>query len=203
MIHYQTLYEMWLEVGLSSQVRSAKLVVGSTNQLEEIENEISEKDLHGNSALWAWRRIKEQIDAAGVVVQLIGVTILLTSAIGIGNTLVASVVQRTQEFGVLKSLGMRDRDLGFQIVFEALALAVIGSILATLAAFVIAGFGHQYVSDYVNGRAGEPIQGELIQFSGFSIFAAFAATIIICILASLYPAWRATRLEPIEAMRQK
>lgn len=201
MLHYQTMYEMWKEAKLAQNLRSAKLVIDSTHRLEEVEELVRERNCQPNTALWAWDRIKEQIETAGVLVTIIGLTILLTTSLGITNTLIASVVHRTREIGMLKSLGMRDRDLGLMIVLEGFVLGAVGSLIATLLAYVAVWVGQHYVSQYAEMRAGIPIEDNLIQFTPLSFALAYGLTIVLCMLASFYPAFRAARMDPVEAMR--
>ncbi|MEL7500027.1 MAG: FtsX-like permease family protein [Planctomycetota bacterium] len=202
MLHYKTSMEMSQDEPRPETIRGATLVVTSTKYLQSSEDKLLELGLRGHSALWAWERIESQVDAAGMVVYAIGLTILLTSAIGITNTLIISVMQRTREFGILKSIGMRDRDLMAMMIFEGTLLGILGSILATLLAFVLAQLGHRFISAYVDYRAGEPIQGDLLQFDWPPILLTFVIATSICAAASIIPAWRASRLDPVDAMRR-
>jgi putative ABC transport system permease protein len=112
---------------------------------------------------------------------------LLVGAIVIMNIMLVAVTERTKEIGIRKSLGARQADILKQFLFEAATLSgiggLIGLILAEVAGFIItAVFFQTSIPLWTAALA--------IFFSGG-----------VGILAGLFPAWKAARLDPIEALR--
>jgi len=117
---------------------------------------------------------------------------ILIGAVGMMNTVLMSVFERTREIGVLRSLGWRrGRVLGL-IIGESLALSLIGG-LAGSALGVAA----------VRALGSSPATGGLLQgrFSSGLFIQALVVALVLGGLGGFYPAWRASRLTPLEALR--
>ena len=110
------------------------------------------------------------------------------------NIMLVSVTERTREIGIRRAVGATARDIILQFVTEALALSVIGGV-----AGIAIGVG---VSLLVDGQSfGEEQLTTVIQ--AWSIFAAFGVAAGIGFLSGIYPAWRATVVDPIAALRNE
>ncbi len=123
-----------------------------------------------------------------------GISILavLIGGVGVLNTMLMSVFERTREIGVLRALGWRSRQVLFLIIREALILGLIGGVAGILIAFAL-GYALQQIPMY--GYALRPVWE-------WDIFVrAFAVSFILGLVGGIYPAYRATRLTPIEALR--
>ena len=112
---------------------------------------------------------------------------LLVGAIVIMNIMLVAVTERTREIGIRKSLGARQSDILKQFLMESATLSAIGGfiglIVAVLIGFVISAFVIQ------------------TRIPWWSAILAIGVSAIVGILAGLYPAWKAARLDPIEALR--
>ncbi|WP_394837609.1 ABC transporter permease [Pendulispora rubella] len=113
---------------------------------------------------------------------------LLVGGIGIMNIMLVSVTERTREIGVRMALGAKPADILLQFLVEALSLAMAGGILGV-------GFGVG-VARWLAGRFGWPV---LVQPQVIFLSAAFSGA--VGIIFGLYPARRASQLDPIDALR--
>ena len=118
----------------------------------------------------------------------IGLLTLLAAGIGIMNIMLVSVTERTREIGIRKSLGARRRDILVQFILEALVLCQIGGIIGLLAGV---GVGN-LVTLYFETSIVFPWLWAGIAVVGVAFFA---------LVFGVYPAWKAARLDPIEALR--
>jgi putative ABC transport system permease protein len=113
---------------------------------------------------------------------------LLVGGIGIMNMMLTTVTERTREIGLRKSLGAKNRDITWQFLGEAVTLTfiggVIGIILGWLAAYLITRFS-----------------GATTAVTTTAIVLAFGVSAAIGIVFGYYPARRAAKLDPIEALR--
>jgi len=117
---------------------------------------------------------------------------ILIGGVGVLNTMLMAVFERTREIGVLRALGWRRRAVLGMILREALLLGLLGGIAGIGLALLLA-YSMQLI----------PMIGSAVQPQwGVDIFArAILVALLLGILGGLYPAFRATRLEPVEALR--
>jgi putative ABC transport system permease protein len=113
---------------------------------------------------------------------------LLVGGIGIMNIMLASVLERTREIGIRLAVGAKQRDVALQFVSEAAAISLIGGLSGIVLGVLIA--------KVVALSAGWPTV-----VTPFSVVLAFGVSLAVGVLSGLYPAQRAARLDPIEALR--
>jgi putative ABC transport system permease protein len=111
---------------------------------------------------------------------------LLIGGIGVMNIMLVSVTERTREIGVRKAIGARRRDIVFQFLIEAATLTGLGGILGILVGSGIALLIQTIMPTYIPVWA--PIVG-------------FGVSVGLGVIFGLWPAWKAARLNPIEALR--
>ncbi|MCB9665134.1 MAG: ABC transporter permease [Alphaproteobacteria bacterium] len=131
----------------------------------------------------------------------------LIVAIGVTNTVLMSVMERIREFGVLLSIGMRPRMLAGMIVLETLVLGSVGAVVGLLLSIWPIGYLTTHGIDYgdlmANNSAGGnvPIDSVLRAHADVPQMLQLAVVgALVAVLAALYPARKATRLTPVEAM---
>jgi putative ABC transport system permease protein len=117
---------------------------------------------------------------------------VLLGGVGMLNTMLMSVLERTREIGVLRALGWRRRQVVGMIVREALVLGVIGGIFGIFLGMGLAGMLRLV-----------PVVGEMLEpiYSTQLLLLAMSVATVTGVLGGLYPAWRATRMQPVEALR--
>jgi putative ABC transport system permease protein len=137
-----------------------------------------------------------------ILMGFIGTLTLGIGGVGLMNIMLVSVTQRTREIGVLKALGAQRREILMQFLAEALAITFVGGIFGVLLAYVVAlsvGSLTFYSAFAKNGQAGDI---RLIIAPGTLI----ASTLIlgaVGLVSGMIPAFRASRLDPIEALRHE
>jgi ABC-type antimicrobial peptide transport system permease subunit len=130
---------------------------------------------------------------------VIGLIALLTASLAITNTMVMSILERKREIGVLKSLGADDRDIKFLFLAESGMIGCIGSVAGILLGWAVSR-GISAIAKMFMAREGIP-PVELFALPFWLIAVAFGVGLAVSIVAGLYPATRAARIDPIEALR--
>lgn len=130
----------------------------------------------------------------------IGALTLGIGGIGLMNIMLVSVTQRTREIGVLKALGARSRHILTQFLTEALAITAVGGILGIVLAYIISfsvGTLTLFSALAEHGEAGDI----RLMISPWSVLIAVAILSAVGLISGMVPAIRASRLNPIEALR--
>jgi ABC-type antimicrobial peptide transport system permease subunit len=113
---------------------------------------------------------------------------LAVGGVGIMNIMLVSVTERTREIGLRMAVGARSRDILRQFLVEAIILCMIGGAIGIL-------FGHG------GGYLVKTFLGWPVRTSPVAIFAAVLVSVTIGVIFGYFPAWKASRLDPIEALR--
>ena len=137
------------------------------------------------SALSFWTQIKSKLEIAGVVLPAIG---LVVGAIVIMNIMLVAVAERTREIGIRKALGAKRRDIMSQFLVEAATLSTVGAVIGIIMGIVLA----QVIA------AVSPLPATV---APWSIVAGVLVGAGVGIISGIYPASRASRLDPIAALR--
>jgi putative ABC transport system permease protein len=138
------------------------------------------------AALLAERRRTEQL--FNTVMVAIASLSLLVGGIGIMNIMLAAILERTREIGVRRAVGATQRDIIRQFVIEAVLISFAGGLLG-----IVLGFG---MSELIAWFAG---WSTLV--TSLSILLAFVVSISVGLVFGIYPAMKAARLDPVEAIR--
>jgi putative ABC transport system permease protein len=130
------------------------------------------------------------IDTASWAISLLAIFI---GAVGVINTMIMSVYERTREIGVLKAVGWTDRRILAMILGESVVLTLIAFVVGTIIAVV----GVEILLNFSSG-----VGGVIKPSFAIDIFLrAFGIAFLVGVLGGLYPAYRASRLSPTEALR--
>ncbi len=138
---------------------------------------------------WA-ENIEASVRASRLSGGIIAGISLLVGGIGIANIMLASITERIREIGIRLAVGARGRDIFLQILIESSVLGFLGGLIGIGAAF-----GVVELIKVVAELNNEPV----IQFTSLAI--SFSFSVLTGLLAGIYPAFKASRLDPIQALR--
>ncbi len=125
---------------------------------------------------------------------------LVVASIGIMNTMLTSVMERTREIGIMKAIGATNIDIMSIFIIEGMLLSSIGGVIGIILGVV----GSQALTIMLNNfmMMGGPSTGSLAPvITILSVVIAVTVSLFVGVFSSLYPAWKAARMSPIEAVR--
>jgi len=148
-----------------------------------------------------------QVDrgSGDVMLAIIGLIV----AFGVLNTMMMAVLERTREFGVMLSLGMKPRQIAWLVLLEGLVLGLLGATVGLLLGLALSWPIVTYGLDYSSMMGSETMESGGILMDTL-VFGAwdpvrmalyFAGAVIFCICAAIYPAWSISKLRPVVALR--
>ena len=159
-----------------------------------------------------WRQIVPTIsDLLGlsrVIVLIVGVIIISLASMGMLNTMLMAVHERTHEFGILQAIGMKRRWLLLMVLFESFFLALISALAGILLGLLIIGYFERHGIDLSGslpdgfdwgGIIFDPVMQ--VHLQPMDVFMACILMMVVTMLSSLIPSWRAARANPAEMMR--
>jgi putative ABC transport system permease protein len=131
---------------------------------------------------------------------------LLVAGVGIMNIMIISLMERTKEIGIMKAIGMRDGTVLSIFLSESIIMGLTGTLLGIGLGYLLA-FGINQL-DLLGGMINSATQGTIMGgipmypiLTLSNILSAFGFGLAVSIFFGIYPAWRASRLEPVDALR--
>jgi putative ABC transport system permease protein len=179
--------------------QSLTVRVKSPALVKDVEDSIKTMGFATFSLLDATNNLRQVFAVFDLLMGIFGSLALIVASLGIINTLVMAILERRREIGVLKALGAADSDIRRLFFVEAGVMGLIGGFLGVLIGALI-GFGMNFATSvYLRRQALPPLTVSSIPW--WMIAGAIAFSIAVSLIAGLYPASRAARLNPVEALR--
>jgi putative ABC transport system permease protein len=135
-----------------------------------------------------------------VVLASVGIVAFLVASLGIANTLIMAVHERTAEIGLWKAMGARDGAVGLMFSFEAAAMGTLGGVMGIVGA-VILGLIGDAIAQRVLVR--NIVGYEVFVFPGWLIVTTILLSTVVSLIAGIFPARRAAKLAPVAALRSQ
>jgi putative ABC transport system permease protein len=145
----------------------------------------------------------DQIDQAFIIIKSVlggfGMVALFVAAIGIFNTMTISLLERTHEIGVMKAIGGRNRDVARVFTCEAAIIGLLGGLFGVLAGWALGLALNGLVNFIATSVGGEANDYFLLPIDFILIVIVFS--FVVSTIAGIWPARRAAKLNPLEALR--
>jgi putative ABC transport system permease protein len=187
--------------GANEKTSYASLTVRakSPSQVEPIESAIKDMGFSTFSLLDATRNLRLFFTIFDSLLAIFGSLALAVSTLGIINTLVMAILERRREIGVLKALGAADRDVKQLFFAEAGVMGLMGGIFGVGMGWLIGRAVTWGTNVYLRRQNLPP--AHVFSVPMWLVLGGIAFSIVVSLVAGLYPASRAARLNPVEALR--
>ncbi len=196
----QELYHKTLPDVLRKELKAEDLVTGITAFVDEDHDpdkvaKTIGKEIEGLSAMGP-KAFQDQIGSAvgvfSAIITLIGLVALMVGGLSVVNTMSMSIAERTKEIGIRKAIGASSFKIIRQFLMESGVIGIIGGLIGL-------GLGIAFTS--VANAAGNESGTALFLVTPRLAISAVLFALILGIIGGFFPAWRASRLNPVEALR--
>jgi len=173
--------------------------VNGASKVKDAETAIKKMGFAAYSILDAAQALQQVFAVFDIFLLIFGSLALVVASLGVINTLVMAILERRREIGILKALGAADRDVSRLFFVEAGAMGLLGGILGVLMGFLISRAINLGTNIYLRGRDLPAITVTAVPW--WMVLVAIGFSIIVSLAAGMYPASRAARLDPVQALR--
>jgi putative ABC transport system permease protein len=180
------------------QITTIAIRVNDVSKISEISKELENiPDIQVVTMTQVMGTIMNLVGSARTLIISVIIVAIIISAVGIINTLLMSVNERTREFGMMKAVGASGFDIGRLVLIETLFVTVIGGVIGLLLSIL----GSGLIEGFVKGIIPYSPAGRLMVLEPGLIGLCLLFSIIIGVVCGIYPAIRSSRLTPMEAIR--
>ena len=178
---------------------SVSVRVKSPSQIQSVEDTVKKMGFNTFSILDASKSIQQFFKVLDVFLGIFGSLALAVAFIGIVNTLVMAILERRREIGIMKAIGASDGDVKRLFFAEAGAMGILGGIVGVALGWAIGQVINLGTNIYLKSQSFPPEHFWSVPWwlVGFAILFSF----LVSLAAGLYPAGRAARLDPVQALR--
>lgn len=176
-----------------------KIETNSIGDVSSVQSALNNLNYKTSSNESTTKDIDKNFNNITLMLSILGIIVLIVAAIGIINTMIMAVHERTKSIGVMKSLGASSSDILSMFLFQSAIIGFIGSIIGSLISFGLFKLISYFVEQTLL-KQGFSLS-LLCNIPWWLIVATIAFSVVISLLAGIYPAIRASKLDPIEALR--
>ncbi len=176
---------------------SVQVKVDDEDLVEQVVADIRSAGYNASTNAELLESAKKQLAMIQAVLGGIGAVSLLVAAIGIANTMMMSIYERTKEIGVIKVLGCSLRNIKQMFLMEAAFIGLIGGVTGMILSFMLSGI----INILTGHGAAMGIEGDISYIPVWLVLAAMGFAMLVGTLAGYFPALRAMRLSPLAAIK--
>ncbi len=189
--------QIW-PTGNANNVTIVRMATGAkvAQVMTNIETELTAQGVRGTpvSVQQIAGSIQGTLSMIETVLASIAAVALIVGGVGLMNTMYTSVLERTREIGILKAVGARDGQVMALFLIDSGLMGLIGGVLGLVLGGVLSFFGTRLLGPALGVGSFQPVFGATL------IIGVLVASFVIGSLSGAWPAWRASRLNPVEAL---
>lgn len=194
---YQTFQNNYFE---NNGYERMVVLANDVDSVESLSNEIKDLDFKTQSSIDAANSIKQTIDGVNTAFAVLGVIVLIVAAIGIVNTMSMAVLERTKSIGIMKSLGANTTNIRQMFLVQSSLIGFIGGVFGILLGTGLTSIAQYFINLKVSDSGMNASVSVGLPWYMLLLILVFA--MIIALVSGIYPANKASKLDPIEALRR-
>jgi ABC-type lipoprotein release transport system permease subunit len=180
--------------------QSATVRVTDPTVASEVVKKLGERGFNAFSLFSDLGEIRKVFLVINSALGLLGGISLLVASFGIANTMIMSIFERTREIGIMKAIGAEDFEIKLIFFVEAAVIGFLGGTLGALAAWGIDKVANRLAYQFLLAPQGATFI-DFFSLPPWLWLGAILFAILVSVLAALYPAARAARIDPVKALR--
>lgn len=189
-----------LKEGEAESYALAVVRVKDPSLLAEVQKQIADRGFGAFSIADQLKELRTVFLILNSALGLLGGISLLVASFGIANTMIMSILERTREIGIMKAIGAEDREIKLIFFVEAALIGLAGGVLGSLAAWGIDAAANRLAYRFILRPRGVSYVS-FFALPPYLWLGAIAFAVVVAIIAALYPAARAARIDPVKALR--
>ena len=182
-------------------VDMATVLVDGEDNVEAVEEHIRGLGFETRSLASVLKNLRLNVLLITFATTFVGLVALVVAGLGITNTLLMSVLERTHEIGVMKAVGARERHIQLLFLLEGAWIGLLGSALGLLGAWLASIPGDRIAHRLAEQQAQTQLHHSLFVFPWWLVLGVPLFVTLLTMLAAVYPARRAARVNPMTALR--
>lgn len=171
----------------------------SQKDAERVKTAVETIGLNPTSFTDQFEEFKKLFILFDMALAIVGTIALVVATLGITNTMIMSIMERYREIGIMKAVGASDGDVRKIFVVESAVIGFVGGLSGIVLGWLVTRGINALANYFVTKQAGTEL--DFFYFPAWLLFASVIFSVTISLLAGLYPANRAARIEPVEALR--
>lgn len=179
----------------------AKVRVISKDNIDTVRSALLQKGYSVRALTDTLAQLTSIFQVTQASLAVLGVVALFIASVGMFNTLTISLLERTREVGILKTIGATHRDIWMIFLFEAVLIGGFGGVAGVFGGFLFSRVVNAGINMMARRFGGNAV--ELFVAPWWFILTIFCVSLIVGFLTGLYPARRAAKLNPLDALRHE
>ena len=202
---YRTATDYWGRMAKANQwqtdeFQSITLVAESSGTVDTVANEVKDLGYGATTTSDLLKGFSQFITILEIGLSGLAAIALIVACLGIANTMYTAVLERTREIGVMKALGARSADVRGIFLSEAGLIGLLGGVVGLILAGLVAVIGNVIVNNIASTQ-GVPLDLSVFRITWWLVAGALALATLFSAVSGFFPALRASRLDPVAALR--
>ncbi len=196
-----TISDIFTSAGVPTY-QQVKVIASDTKNISNLRKQIESNGFQTTSLVDTLEEINKIFKFFNVILVSFGSIGMIVAVLGMFNTLTISLLERTKEIGLMVALGGRKSDMRKLFIFEALILSLTGAVIGVILAIIGGTAVNTYLNSGARGR-GVTTDFSVFAYPAWAIASIVGFTVCVGLLVVYFPARRAEKINPIDALRRE
>ena len=184
-----------------SNFNALKVKVKDTKSLKKVADKLTEMGFLVSSLSETVEEANKVFMVIQITLSAFGIVALIVAAIGMANTMTVTLLERTNEIGVMKAIGASDKDIQWMFLFESGLISLCGGLTGIFLNFLVTKILNSGFNILAKGLGGQPVT--LFYTPLWFLILIIVFSIIVGFISGFFPAKKAAKMDPLEALRYK